>query len=52
MRLSKKEATEEIGASLEGLKKEEVYLGWLQEMRARAVIAVDWTQLEENGRKK
>jgi peptidyl-prolyl cis-trans isomerase C len=52
MRLSKKEATEEIVAILEGLKKEEVYLGWLQEMRARAVIAVDWTQLEENGRKK
>lgn len=52
MRLSKMEATEEIVAILEGLKKEEVYLGWLQEMRARAVIAVDWTQLEENGRKK
>ena len=52
VRLSKKEATEEIVSILEGLKKEEVYLGWLQEMRARAVIAVDWTQLEENGRKK
>jgi hypothetical protein len=36
---------------LEALKKEEVYLGWLQEMRARAEIAVDWAQLEENDRK-
>ncbi len=50
-RLSKKEATEEIRSILEGRKKEEVYLGWLQEMRARAVIAVDWAQLEVNDRK-
>ena len=50
-RLSKKEATEEILSILEGRKKEELYLGWLQEMRARAVIAVDWAQLEENDRK-
>lgn len=47
-RLSKKEATEEIMAILEGRKKEEVYLEWLQDMRARAVIAVDWAQLEVN----
>ncbi len=51
-RLSKKEATEEILSILEGRKKEEVYLGWLQDMRARAVIAVDWAQLEENDIKK
>lgn len=50
-RLSKQEATEEIVSILEALKKEEVYLGWLQEMRARAVIAVDWSQFEENDRK-
>ncbi len=50
-RLSKQEATEEIKSILEANKKEEVYLGWLQEMRARAVIAVDWSQLEENDRK-
>ena len=50
-RLSKKEATEEIRSILESRKKEEVYLGWLQDMRARAVIAVDWTQLEENNKK-
>jgi peptidyl-prolyl cis-trans isomerase C len=50
-RLSKQEATEEIMSILEALKKEEVYLGWLQEMRARAEIAVDWAQLEENDRK-
>lgn len=51
-RLSKKEAKEEILLILESRKKEEVYLGWLQEMRARAVIAVDWAQLEETDRKK
>lgn len=50
-RLSKQEATEEIMSILDARKKEEVYLGWLQEMRARAVIAVDWSQLEENDRK-
>ena len=50
-RLSKQEATEEILSILEGRKKEEVYLGWLQDMRARAVIAVDWAQLEKNDRK-
>ncbi|MDH3453603.1 MAG: peptidyl-prolyl cis-trans isomerase [Desulfuromonadales bacterium] len=50
-RLSQKEATEEIVSILEGGKKEELYLAWLQEMRARAVIAVDWAQLEENDRK-
>jgi peptidyl-prolyl cis-trans isomerase C len=50
-RLSKQEATAEIMSILEALKKEEVYLGWLQEMRARAEIAVDWAQLEENDRK-
>ena len=49
-RLSKKDATEEILSILEGRKKEQVYLGWLQEMRARAVIAVDWAQLEVNDR--
>jgi peptidyl-prolyl cis-trans isomerase C len=50
-RLSKKDATSEILSILEGRKKEEVYLGWLQEMRARAVIEVDWAQLEKNDRK-
>lgn len=50
-RLSKQEATEAILSVLEGRKKEEVYLGWLQDLRARAVIAVDWTQLEENNKK-
>jgi peptidyl-prolyl cis-trans isomerase C len=50
-RLSKKEATEEIRSILESRKKEEVYLGWLQDMRARAVIAVDWAQLEESNKK-
>jgi peptidyl-prolyl cis-trans isomerase C len=47
-RLKKREAAEEIRAILESQKKEEVYLGWLQEMRAKAEIAVDWAQLENN----
>jgi parvulin-like peptidyl-prolyl isomerase len=50
-RLSKKEASEEIRTILEGRKKEEVYLSWLQDMRSRAVISVDWAQLEDNKRK-
>ena len=50
-RLSKKEATEEIVSILEGRKKEEVYLAWLQDMRARAELTVDWAQLEEHDRK-
>ena len=48
VRLKKKDVTEEIRAILESQKKEVVYLDWLQEMRARAVISVDWAQLEEN----
>jgi len=47
-RLNKKEASEEIRAILEGRKREEVYLAWLQDMRARAVISVEWAQLEKN----
>lgn len=46
-RLSKQDAAEEILAILEGEKREELYLGWLQDLRARAVIAVDWAQLAE-----
>jgi parvulin-like peptidyl-prolyl isomerase len=49
-RLNKKEASEEIRAILESRKKEEVYLAWLQDLRARAVISVDWAQLEKNKR--
>ena len=47
-RLKKKDVADEIRAILESQKKEEIYLDWLQEMRARAVISVDWAQLEEN----
>ncbi len=50
-RLNKKEASEEIRTILEAAKKEEGYLSWLQDMRARAVISVDWAQLEKNRRK-
>ena len=51
-RLKRKDVADEIRAILESQKKEEVYLDWLQEMRARAVISVDWDQLEENQTKK
>ena len=50
-RLSRKEAAGDIRTTLEGRKKEEVYLAWLQDMRARAVIAVDWAQLEKNDKR-
>ena len=50
-RLSKQDAAEDIRSTLEASKKEEHYLGWLQDMRARAVISVDWAQLETNAQK-
>jgi peptidyl-prolyl cis-trans isomerase C len=46
-RLTRKQAEGEIRDLLEASKREEAYLNWLQELRARAEIAVDWTQLEE-----
>ena len=48
VRLKKKDVADEIRAILESQKKEDVYLDWLQEMRARAVITVDWAQLEKD----
>jgi peptidyl-prolyl cis-trans isomerase C len=50
-RLSKQDAAEEIRSTLAASKKEEQYLTWLQDMRARAVISVDWAQLEKNAKK-
>jgi len=50
-RLKKAEAAEEIRAILESQKKEELYINWLQELRANAEIAVDWAQLEQNDKK-
>ncbi|MDH3999110.1 MAG: peptidyl-prolyl cis-trans isomerase [Desulfuromonadales bacterium] len=44
--LGRNEAEEEIRRLLETSKREEIYLQWLQELRARAEISVDWTQLE------
>ena len=46
-KLRKKDVAEEIRSILENQKKEAVYLEWLQNMRSRAVIHVDWTQLED-----
>lgn len=45
-RLSKKEAADEIRQILERQKREEVYQQWLQELRAKAVIEIDWAQLD------
>ena len=50
-RLKKNDAAEEIRTILEVQKKEELYLAWLQEMRAKAEIAVNWAQLESNDKK-
>lgn len=47
-RLNKKEAEAEIRKILEAEKKEDLYVNWLQEMRARAEVSVDWAQLEVN----
>lgn len=46
-KLRKKDVAEEIRSILENQKKEAVYLEWLQNMRSRAVIHVDWPQLED-----
>ena len=51
-RLSKQDAEGEIRSALEASKKEEQYLGWLQDMRARAMISVDWAQLETKAEKR
>jgi peptidyl-prolyl cis-trans isomerase C len=45
-RLSQKEAEQEIRLTLESLKQEEAYQNWLQDLRSRATIEVDWNQLE------
>jgi peptidyl-prolyl cis-trans isomerase C len=45
-RLSQKEAAKEIRRILETRKQEEAYQEWLQELRSRAAIEVDWNQLE------
>lgn len=50
-RLSQKDAAGEIRSILAANKKEELYLNWLQDMRVRAKISVDWAQLEAPVRK-
>lgn len=45
-RLSQKEAGQEIRRILEARKQEEAYQDWLQELRSRASIQVDWNQLD------
>lgn len=45
-RLSQNDAQDEIRRILETRKQEEAYQGWLQDLRSRAAIEVDWNQLE------
>jgi peptidyl-prolyl cis-trans isomerase C len=44
--LSRQEAAAEIRARLEAELREAIYQEWLQELRGKAVIEVDWRQLE------
>ena len=46
-RMTKKDVAPEIRNIIENQKKEDLYLQWLQNVRARAVIQVDWDQLED-----
>ena len=45
-RLSQNDAQDEIRRIIETRKQEEAYQGWLQDLRSRAAIEVDWNQLE------
>lgn len=45
-RLSREEAGREIRRLLEAEHREAVYQEWLQELRAKAAVTVDWNQLE------
>lgn len=51
-RLKKKDAAQEIRALLERQKRETIYHSWLQDLRARAEIRVDWSQLDEDNARK
>lgn len=45
-RLSRQEAEREIRTLLEAERREAVYQGWLEELRGKAAVEVDWRQLE------
>lgn len=45
-RLSREDAAREIRALLEAERRETVYQMWLQELRGKAAVEVDWRQLE------
>lgn len=45
-RLGREEAAREIRALLEAERREAVYQAWLQELRGKAAVEVDWRQLE------
>jgi len=45
-RLSRQEAARDIRALLEAERRETVYQAWLQELRGKAAVEVDWRQLE------
>ena len=45
-RLSRQEAERGIRATLEAERRETLYREWLQELRGKAKVEVDWRQLE------
>jgi parvulin-like peptidyl-prolyl isomerase len=45
-RLTREEAGPEIRRRLEAERREAVYQEWLQELRGKAKVTVDWSQLE------
>jgi peptidyl-prolyl cis-trans isomerase C len=45
-RLSRQEAEREIRTLLEAERREKIYQEWLQELRGKATVEVDWRQLE------
>lgn len=45
-RLSRQEATREIRTLLEAERREAVYREWLQALRGKATVEIDWRQLE------
>ncbi len=46
VRLSRQEAEREIRSILEAERRESTYQEWLQELRGKATVEVDWHQLE------
>lgn len=46
--LSRAEAAQEIRRTLEAQRREAVYQEWLQELRGKTAVEIDWNQLDPN----